>query len=76
MQQPPATVIQQQVAGAPAYGTEVTTLPPGAVSRSVNGAVAYEANSVWYRPYFGSNGVYYEVVSPPPSDDDSDSSQQ
>ena len=69
VQQPPATVIQQTVSDAPAYGTEVTMLPPGAISRNIHGTMAYEANSVWYRPYFGSNGVYYEVVSPPPADD-------
>ena len=69
IEQPQAPASQQMVTGAPAYGTDVTTLPSGAVSRNIHGTMAYEANNVWYRPYFGSNGVYYEVVSPPPAED-------
>ena len=63
-----APVPQQTVVGAPAYGTQVTTLPPGCVSRNVNGTMAYECGPIWYRPYFGSSGVYYEVVPPPPAE--------
>jgi len=65
-QQPP--VQQQMVAGAPAYGARVKSLPAGAKSKDVNGVMAYVANSVWYRPYFGPDGVDYMVVSPPPAD--------
>ena len=63
----PSTIIvdQQPESGSPAYGTQVTVLPPGSVSRNVNGTMAYECGSVWYRPYFGSSSVYYEVVPPP-----------
>lgn len=71
----PTTVIQQTVTGAPAYGTQVATLPPGAQSRNVNGIVAYEASGVWYRPYFGANGVYYEVLPPPPAQPAAQSAQ-
>ena len=63
-----ATGDQQSAPNAPAYGTDVTVLPSGAVSRNVHGITAYQCGSVWYRPYFGSNGVYYEVVAPPPPD--------
>ena len=61
----PADTVQQPASGSPAYGTQVTVLPPGSVSRNVNGTMAYECGSVWYRPYFGSSSVYYEVVPPP-----------
>ncbi len=51
---------------APAYiGSSVNALPYGAQSLVVNGTQYYQAGSTWYRPYFGSNGVYYTVVSPP-----------
>ena len=63
-----APISQQAVARAPAYGTQVTTLPPGCVARNVNGTMAYECGPVWYRPFFGSSGVYYEVVQPPPAE--------
>jgi hypothetical protein len=68
VEQPSTTVIQQPVPAAPAYGTLVTILPPGSESRNVNGIMAYQCGSTWYRPYFGANGVYYEVVSPPPAE--------
>jgi hypothetical protein len=64
----PAYMAQQQVPGAPAYGTRVTVLPAGAKACNVRGVVAYEFKGVWYRPYFGTSGVYYEVVSPPPQE--------
>ena len=65
---PSTTVIQQSYPAAPAYGTQVTTLPEGCTSQNVNGVMAYQHGSTWYRPYFGSNGVYYEVVAPPPAE--------
>jgi hypothetical protein len=76
VEQPTTTVIQQTqpaqqaqtVPGAPAYGTTVTTLPSGCIERDVKGIKAYQCGQVWYRPYFGQSGVYYEVVSPPPVD--------
>jgi hypothetical protein len=68
-QQAPAYMAAQQIPGAPAYGTRVTVLPAGAKVCNVRGSVAYDSNGVWYRPYFGTSGVYYEVVSPPPQDE-------
>jgi hypothetical protein len=41
-----------------AAGTVVTTLPSGC---TVNGSV-YSCGSVRYQSYFGSNGVYYQVI--------------
>jgi hypothetical protein len=68
VEQPSTTVIQQPAPGAPAYGSVVTTLPAGCVSQNVKGIMAYQCGSTWYRPFFGSSGVYYEVVSPPPAE--------
>ena len=31
----------------------------------VNGTTYYQAGPTWYKPYFGSSGVYYEVVPAP-----------
>jgi len=68
IEEPPANSSGQQAPAnaMPQIGTQVTTIPPGAVSKNVNGIMAYECKGVWYRPYFGSSGVYYVVVSPPP----------
>ena len=64
--QPQTVIVEQQYApSALPYGTEITTLPPGCVSQNVNGTIVYQCGPVWYRPLFGSNGVYYEVVPPP-----------
>lgn len=41
-------------------GGMITTLPSGCVSSGGR----YQCGSVWYQPYFGSNGVYYQVVAP------------
>jgi len=59
---------QAQSNAMPQIGSQVTVLPSGAVSKNVNGILAYECRGAWYRPYFGSSGVYYVVVSPPPAD--------
>ena len=40
-------------------------LPPGARGMTVNGAQYYQSGPNWYKPYFGSSGVYYEVVPTP-----------
>jgi hypothetical protein len=72
----PATVVVQQpavVMPPPAYvvqggmplGTQLAALPGGARSMVVNGVNYYQAGPTWYKPYFGSSGVYYEVVPAP-----------
>jgi len=59
--QPPAYVVQ----GGMPLGTQLAALPGGARSMVVNGVNYYQAGSTWYKPYFGSSGVYYEVVPAP-----------
>ena len=58
-------VIQQPAAPIVPIGAQVTMLPPGSQGRSVSGAQLYQCGSVWYKPYFGASGVYYEVVPQP-----------
>ncbi|MDM0033683.1 hypothetical protein QTI33_16235 [Variovorax sp. J22P271] len=58
---PPAYVVQ----GNMPLGTQVAALPAGARSMVVNGANYYQFGATWYKPYFGSSGVYYEVVPVP-----------
>ena len=31
----------------------------------VNGVHYYQSGPTWYKPYYGSSGVYYEVVPAP-----------
>jgi hypothetical protein len=67
--QQPATVVVQQpayvVQGNLPIGTQVASLPPGSSSMVVNGTNYYQSGPTWYKPYFGSSGVYYEVVQVP-----------
>ena len=73
VEQPSTTVVQQ----APPVNAQVTVLPAGCVVQNVNGTMAYQCGTVWYRPFFGASGVYYQAVPPPPAstavDDDGDS---
>lgn len=62
----PAQQVQQPVAYP--VGTQMGMLPAGAQARTVDGGIYYQAAGAWYRPYFGANGVYYEVVQPPAQD--------
>ena len=50
---------------APALGTIYYSLPYGAQSTLIQGQQYYVLGSTFYRPYFGNNGVYYEVVPYP-----------
>lgn len=64
--QPQTVVVTPPPAPPPAppptaVGSVTTVLPSGCVSS----AAKYQCGSVWYQPYFGSNGVYYQVVPPP-----------
>lgn len=68
----PSTVVVDNttvVQPPPAFpaGTKVTVLPEGSQVRNVDGSPIYQNGSTWYKPYFGSNGVYYEVVPAPQS---------
>lgn len=59
--QPPPMVVQS---GMP-LGTQLASLPGDARSMVVNGVNYYQSGATWYKPYFGSSGVYYEVVPAP-----------
>jgi hypothetical protein len=61
----PQPVVVAPASVAPAIGTSVTVLPPGSQATTIGGVHYYLCNGAWYRPFFGSNGVYYEVVSAP-----------
>src|ERR1700712_112068 len=74
---PPPVYVQQPgavyIAPPPVYvsqpylplGTQVATVPYGSRNMQVNGQTFYQSGSVWYKPYYGSSGVYYEVVPTP-----------
>lgn len=66
--QQPTVVVQQPVYSMPGnqpIGTQFATLPPGSRNMVVNGVTYYQNGANWYKPYYGSNGVYYEVVVAP-----------
>jgi hypothetical protein len=57
-------------AAAPAGGNYVmgvnyASLPAGAMVIPKNGATYYLSGNTWFRPYYGANGVYYQVVAAP-----------
>ena len=64
---PPTTVvIQQPMAPAPMpLGTSLTYLPGGCVNINISSGQYYQCGMNWFRPYFGSNGAYYQVVPAP-----------
>ena len=53
------------VPAAAPVGSIYYSLPPGAQSANINGTQYYVVGNTYYRPYFGNNGVYYEVVANP-----------
>lgn len=64
--QPSTTVVVQQPATTLAIGTTLSTLPAGGCSVvSSNSVQYYQCGSIWLRTFFGSNGAYYQVVTPP-----------
>jgi hypothetical protein len=66
--QPAAVVVSQPayvVAGNVPLGSQVAALPSGTQSMVVNGVTYYQYGPTWYKPYFGSSGVYYQVVQAP-----------
>lgn len=64
---PPTTVvIQQPMAPAPlTLGMSMAYLPGGCVNINLSSGQYYECGPNWFKPYFGSNGVYYQVVPAP-----------
>jgi hypothetical protein len=64
---PPTTVVVQQPA-APAplsLGMSTSYLPGNCVNINLKSGQYYECGPNWFKPYFGSNGVYYQVVPAP-----------
>jgi hypothetical protein len=60
---PPTTVVVTPPPPPPAptaVGSVITTLPSGCAPTGGR----YQCGSTWYQPYFGANGVYYQVVAP------------
>jgi hypothetical protein len=68
VQQPGTVVVQQPayaVQGSLPLGSQLAVLPPGVNNVVVSGVTYYQSGANWYRPYYGSSGVYYEVVPAP-----------
>jgi len=49
----------------PPVGSTVPALPGACIPSTVKGVAYYQCGTTWYRPYFGSSGVYYKVVKAP-----------
>jgi len=64
---PPTTVVVQQPKNPSQFplGTNLNNLPGGCVNVKVGSTQYYECGVNWFRPYFGSNGAYYQVVPAP-----------
>jgi hypothetical protein len=65
---PPAVYVQQPTyvaQGNLPIGTQVATVPAGSNSIVVKGTHYYQHGATWYQPFFGSSGVYYQVVPAP-----------
>ena len=60
----PVVVSHRQEVRQP-IGSQFASLPPGSRSMVVNGTQYYQNGANCYKPYHGSNGVYYEVVQAP-----------
>lgn len=63
----PVVVTPAPVVMAPAVpvGSIYYSLPAGAQSANINGVQYYVSGNLYFRPYFGNNGVYYQVVANP-----------
>lgn len=59
---PPTVVVVQQPM---ALGTSLPYLPGGCVNISISSGQYYQCGINWFKPYFGSNGAYYQVVPAP-----------
>lgn len=62
---PPPVVVTTPTVYPPLVGDRVSVLPIGAQEVTVRSVQYYLSSGTWYRPFFGSNGVYYEVVPAP-----------
>ena len=48
-----------------AMGVNYAVLPPGATPANVAGVTYYISGNNWFKPMYGANGVYYQVVPTP-----------
>ena len=66
---PPTTVVIQQPWAPPPMamplGTTLYSLPGNCVNINISSGQYYECGMNWFKPYFGSNGAYYQVVPAP-----------
>lgn len=46
-------------------GVNYAALPPGATPATVAGITYYLSGNTWFKPLYGANGVYYQVVPTP-----------
>ena len=63
---PPTVIVQQPM--VPAYmplGMNLSYLPGSCNSININSGQYYQCGPNWFRPFFGSNGDYYQVVQAP-----------
>lgn len=56
MAPPPQTIV---------IGSQYAALPPGCQSMVVNGYNYFQCGPVWYQPFMGGNGMYYQVIPTP-----------
>ena len=49
---------------APALGTTIYSLPPGAIATDVNGTTYFTENVVYYKPFYSGTQVLYIVSEP------------
>lgn len=49
---------------APALGTTLYSLPPGAYSTEINGSTYYVSGSTYYKPFYSGSQVIYVVSRP------------
>jgi hypothetical protein len=50
--------------GVPAVGTNVYSLPPGAIATTINGSTYFTENGVYYKPFYSGSQVVYIVSQP------------
>ncbi len=60
-----AAAVGAAAAATVAVGAMVATVPAGCPYQYAGGVTYYVCGGAWYRPYYGANGLYYQVVRPP-----------
>ena len=63
---PTTVLVQQPMAAAQMpLGTSLAYLPGGCANITYYSSQYYQCGMNWFRPYFGNNGAYYQVVPAP-----------